>query len=71
MLPKTFHIDLPQSLVEDLTNQSPEASTQLPSPGTEWCIRQSEDLIAHGVPAIHYYTMGRTENIQQIVKSVF
>ena len=39
--------------------------------GLEWCIAQSRDLIAHGVPAIHYYTMGRTVNIRQILSKVF
>ena len=68
-LPRTFHIDLPQALVERLTacHDNGEAYKV----GTEWCIRQSEDLLRHGVPAIHYYTMGRTDNIQQIVRHVF
>lgn len=25
--------------------------------GIEWCTAQSKDLLAHGAPAIHYYTM--------------
>ena len=47
---------------------TPEAVYQV---GAEWCIEQSRDLIAHGVPAIHYYTMGKADNILRIAKAVF
>ena len=67
MLPRTFHIDLPQPLVENLRRHADDARKV----GTEWCISQSQDLIAHGVPAIHYYTMGRPDDISLIVKSTF
>ena len=39
--------------------------------GIEWSIRQSRDLLNHGVPAIHYYTMSKTDNVREIVKAVF
>lgn len=67
MLPRTFHIDLPQPLVETLRRHPDDARKV----GTEWCISQSQDLIAHGVPAIHYYTMGRPDDISLIVRSTF
>lgn len=67
MLPRTFHIDLPQPLVENLRHHPDDARKV----GTEWCISQSQDLIAHGVPAIHYYTMGRPDDISLIVRSTF
>lgn len=67
MLPRAFHIDLPQPLVENLRRHPDDARKV----GTEWCISQSQDLIAHGVPAIHYYTMGRPDDISLIVRSTF
>lgn len=67
MLPRTFHIDQPQPLVENLRRHPDDARKV----GTEWCISQSQDLIAHGVPAIHYYTMGRPDDISLIVRSTF
>ena len=39
--------------------------------GTEWAIAQSRELMAAGVPVLHYYTMSRTTNIQKIVKTIF
>ena len=37
----------------------------------EWAIEQSRELLDHGAPAIHYYTMAKTDNVCQIVKKVF
>ena len=69
LLPRSFHIDIPQTLVDELhKTRTPEAAYQV---GIEWCIAQSKDLLAHGVPAIHYYTMAKTDNICQIVSKSF
>ena len=69
LLPRSFHIDIPQPLVNELQKaKTKEAVYQV---GIEWCEAQSRDLLAHGVPAIHYYTMAKTDNICQIVNNVF
>lgn len=69
MLPRAFHLDIPQELVNELNKAaSKEAAYEV---GIEWCVAQSRDLLSHGVPAIHYYTMGKASNIKKIVKSVF
>jgi hypothetical protein len=34
--------------------------------GIEWAIQQSRELKAAGVPVLHYYSMGKSENIRQI-----
>lgn len=69
MLPRSFHIDIPEELVNEL--QKAKSPREIYDAGTQWCIDQSKDLLNHGVPAIHYYTMGRADNVQRIVKSVF
>lgn len=67
-LPQAFHLDIPQELVLELQRHSDkEAQYEI---GIEWCIAQCKDLLAHGVPALHFYTMGRPNNIQHIVKAV-
>ncbi len=69
LLPRSFHIDLPQDLVEAIIQaRTKDDAYQV---GIEWCIAQSKDLLAHGVPAIHYYTMGRARNVKAIVSAVF
>lgn len=69
LLPRSFHIDIPQTLVTLMrkTQTVDEAYQQ----GIEWTVRQSEDLLRNGVPAIHYYTMAKTDNICKIVEAVF
>jgi methylenetetrahydrofolate reductase (NADPH) len=39
--------------------------------GIEWVIQQSLELKAAGVPVLHYYSMGKSENIRQIASKVF
>ena len=69
LLPRSFHIDIPQALVSKLSKtKSPLDAYQV---GIEWAIEQSRDLLANGAPAIHYYTMAKTDNVRQIVKAVF
>jgi methylenetetrahydrofolate reductase (NADPH) len=69
LLPRSFHIDIPQALVSELSKtKSPLDAYQV---GIEWAIAQSRELLANGAPAIHYYTMSKTDNVRQIVKAVF
>ena len=69
LLPRSFHIDIPQELVETIRKAKTAEDTY--QAGIEWSISQSRDLLQHGVPAIHYYTMAKTDNVCQIVKAVF
>jgi methylenetetrahydrofolate reductase (NADPH) len=38
--------------------------------GTEWLIHQSRELKQHGVPVLHYYTLGKPRVIWNVVKEV-
>ena len=69
MLPRSFHIDIPQELVSlmEKTRSAEDAYRT----GIEWAVRQSRSLLEHGVPAIHYYTMSKSDNVCQIVRAVF
>ena len=69
LLPRSFHIDIPQTLVNEINKaKTADAVYQV---GIEWAIEQSRDLLAHGAPAIHYYTMAKPDNVCQIVEEVF
>lgn len=68
-LPKFFHIDLPDKLVDAIEDaKDVEAVKQV---GINWAIQQSKDLIAFGVPCIHYYTMGKSIAVREVVKACF
>jgi methylenetetrahydrofolate reductase (NADPH) len=69
ILPKVFYIDIPEDLVREVQKCSTnEAAFQV---GIEWSIQQSKELIEFGVPVLHYFTIGISENIRQIAKAVF
>ena len=67
VLPETFAVTLPEELVRE-AKAHPEHVREV---GVEWTVAQSRELMAAGVPVLHYYTMSRTTNIQQIVKALF
>ena len=69
LLSQVFHIDLPNDLVKAILKCKTDAEAR--QAGIEWATMQSRDLIKGGVPGIHYYTLGRSDNIARIVKSSF
>lgn len=69
ILPHRFHVDLPDELtLEVLKCTSKEEVRQV---GVEWCIQQSKELIKGGAPVLHYYSMGKSDNIQKIAGELF
>jgi methylenetetrahydrofolate reductase (NADPH) len=68
-IPRHFYINLPDDLVSAfLSAKTMEAKRQV---GIEWCVAQSQELKAAGVPCLHYYTMGDVDTIKKIAESVF
>ncbi|MBS4059226.1 MAG: methylenetetrahydrofolate reductase [NAD(P)H] [Bacteroidetes bacterium] len=68
-LPQTFNIDLPDDLVKEV--QKCSNNQQVREVGAEWAIAQSKELVSRNSPAIHFYTMGRADNIVKIARAVF
>ena len=67
-VPKTFRCDLPFALSEEMRRcKSDEEVKQV---GIEWGIEQCRDLIAHGVPSLHFYTLSATDSIRQIAEAI-
>ena len=69
LLPQAFHIDLPNDLVKAV--QKCKTDKEAREVGIEWATMQSKELIKEGVPGIHYYTLGRSDNVARIVKGSF
>lgn len=68
-LPKTFHIDMPEALADDL--EKCQNNQEVKEVGIAWGIKQTKELIAAGVPCIHYYTMGKSEAVKKIVSESY
>ncbi|WP_442265415.1 methylenetetrahydrofolate reductase [NAD(P)H] [Tenacibaculum sp. ZS6-P6] len=69
ILPQVFRLDLPQDLVEQI--EACKDNKQIREVGIKWAIQQSKELIKAGVPVLHYYSMGKSDNIKKIAKEVF
>jgi len=67
LLPQRFHLNVPNPLVDEVLKcKTNEAVRQV---GVEWAIQQTKELIEFGAPCIHFYTMGKSDNVQKIVGS--
>jgi len=69
VLPQVFHIDIPEDLVKEVGKC--KTNLEAKEVGIEWTIHQSKELIQYGVPALHYYTIGISDNIQRIARAIF
>jgi methylenetetrahydrofolate reductase (NADPH) len=68
-LPQIFYIDIPEELSREV--QKCSTNEEVFNVGIEWGIKQSRELLDHGVPVLHYFTVGISENIRQIAKAIF
>ncbi|WBX72211.1 methylenetetrahydrofolate reductase [NAD(P)H] [Tenacibaculum retecalamus] len=69
LLPQVFKIDLPETLIKSI--DSCKNNKEVRQIGVEWCIEQSKELLAAGVPLLHYYSMGKSDNVKAIAKALF
>lgn len=68
-IPQTFHVDFPDELVSLLNNA--KKLSEIREVGDYWCKRQAKDLLEHGAPGVHFYTLGKADRVAKIVKEVF
>lgn len=68
VLPQTFAVDLPQQLVEKV--MACKDNDDVKKVGVEWAIMQCEKLIAAGFPIMHFYTMTKTQQVEQIAAAI-
>ena len=69
VLPSIFHIDLPNDLVDQV--ERCKNNDEVREVGIKWAIAQSKELKEKGAPCLHYYSMGKSDNIVKIVKEIF
>lgn len=67
-IPRKFYVDMPDDLVREVEKaKDDDAVLEI---GIEWCIQQSKELKAAGVPCLHYYTMGDAETVRRIASAI-
>ena len=68
VLPKTFHIDLPADLSNEILKCKTDEDVE--KIGQEWLLAQSRDLKKSGVPVLHYYTLGKPHVVANVVRDL-
>lgn len=69
LIPHRFHVDLPEDLIIEIVKC--KDNDQVREVGIEWCIAQSVELQKANIPVLHYYSMGKSDNIKRIASKVF
>jgi methylenetetrahydrofolate reductase (NADPH) len=53
-IPRNFYVEIPSGLADAVSSASDD---QVLDVGVEWTLRQVEDLLARGVPALHFFVV--------------
>lgn len=69
VLPKIFRSDIPEPFASELRKCKTDEEAKVV--GIEWCVNQCKDLITHGVPSLHFYTMMATESVYKVAKEIY
>ncbi|MFR9165248.1 MAG: methylenetetrahydrofolate reductase [NAD(P)H] [Dysgonomonas sp.] len=69
VLPQIFRSDLPVELASEL--RKCKTDDQAKEVGVEWGIKQCKELIAYGVPSIHFYSLMASESVRRIAKEIY
>ena len=69
MIPHRFNAELPEELIKEVLKC--KNNSEVKQVGVEWCLMQSKELLTHKIPFLHYYSMGKSENIRAIASELF
>ena len=66
-LPRAFQTEIPEALAAEVESAAPDRVADV---GVEWARQQSEELLAAGVPGIHYYLMQTAAHVKRVVEPI-
>ena len=69
MIPKTFKVDLPEELTSEVAKCKNDEEVR--RVGVEWCVNQCKELMDHGVPSIHFYSIAAVDSIKDVAKIIY
>ena len=69
LLPRIFHIDLPDELAREL--ERCKSDDEVRELGVAWGVRQARELREAGVPSIHFYAQHSTNSVAEIARQVY
>ena len=65
-IPKNFYVNIPTELADEIE----ENTNHIHEIGRNWCVKQSEGLLNHGVKNIHYYIMSGAKGVTKVLKAL-
>lgn len=68
VLPRIFHVDIPTELSEEILRCKTDEDCE--KVGVAWLVQQSKELKQFGAPVLHYYTLGKSKTIFNVVKEL-
>ncbi len=69
VLPRIFRSEIPEPLATEL--EKCKDNDEVRHVGIEWSIAQCRDLIAHGVPGLHFYTLMASDSVYKIASEIY
>ena len=69
ILPEIFHLEIPEALASEVKKCDNNAAIK--QIGIEWAIQQGKELIQANVPALHFYTMSKSDSVRAIASALF
>ena len=69
VVPKTFHCDLPEPFYRELVKC--KTDEEVKQVGIEWSVEQCRELMKHGVPSLHFYTISAVDSIYEIARRIY
>ena len=68
VIPRTFYVDIPSELANEVLKCKNDEDVE--KLGTEWLLNQSRELKKSGIPALHYYTVGKPHVVAKVVNDL-
>ncbi len=65
-LAKAFHINIPDDLVDEVT-ENPNHAFEI---GANYAIKQCKELLDHNVPSLHFYIMNDEKSILKVLEGI-
>jgi methylenetetrahydrofolate reductase (NADPH) len=68
-IPQNFYVNMPEELVDSI--EQAKDKEEVEAIGVDWCIKQCKELMEHGAPVLHFYSMGRSKAVEQVARAIF
>lgn len=68
VLPRVFNTEIPEELAMHITEASDDDVRKI---GRDHLCAQASDLMAHGVPCVHFYTLGAVDTVCSVAEELY